>query len=238
MALLSLASALAMHGLAGCARATAKLRYRLKIVVRVDGTVHTGSSVIEAQFLDFGQSMFRAPEAGRFATKSWGEAVAIDLKDRGFLFGLLERPLVSTEGFQVGHLLDVLAKFPENQRRLPDSLLSHVGSLQGEFELREPDRPILVRFRDIRDPSTVELVDARRISAHYGDRAALMEVTISVTQDPVTTGLDERLPWLESAELAKPGRTFAGKLPPGPRPASQMSLPAQLTIHNFRRNGD
>ena len=56
--------------------------------------------------------------------------------------------------------------------------------------------PLLVRFRDIRDPKLVELVDAADLAAAFGSGVALRRATIEITRDPVTTGIETRLPWL------------------------------------------
>ena len=58
----------------------------------------------------------------------------------------------------------------------------------------------LLRFRDITDPATVELVDPDNLSASFGKGYTLKRVTYQVTNDPVTKGMDERLPWLDELE--------------------------------------
>ena len=55
---------------------------------------------------------------------------------------------------------------------------------------------MLVRFRDINDPKTVERVDPGKIDASFGPGVSLKSATFQVTDDPVTKGIAKRLPWL------------------------------------------
>jgi hypothetical protein len=57
--------------------------------------------------------------------------------------------------------------------------------------------PTLVRFRDIHDPHTIEIVDPADLGATYGPDVNLEKATFEVTNDPVTSGIIEtRMPWL------------------------------------------
>ena len=64
------------------------------------------------------------------------------------------------------------------------------------MELAPGDLPLLVRFRDINDPRTVERVDANDLAASFGPGVYLKRATIEITRDPVTTGIEKRLAWL------------------------------------------
>ncbi|WP_066268991.1 hypothetical protein [Blastomonas sp. CCH3-A3] len=61
-----------------------------------------------------------------------------------------------------------------------------------------PARPMLVRFRDINDPTTVERVDPDALAASFGEGVKLRRVTVQLTDDPVTKGIEKRLKWLDS----------------------------------------
>jgi hypothetical protein len=65
-------------------------------------------------------------------------------------------------------------------------------------ELSPSDLPLLVRFRDINDAKTVERVKPGDLGASFGPGVYLKRATVEITKDPVTTGIEKRLPWLES----------------------------------------
>ena len=54
---------------------------------------------------------------------------------------------------------------------------------------------MLVRFRDINDPKTVERVDPWKLDASFGPGVSLKSATFQVTDDPVTKGIATLLPW-------------------------------------------
>ena len=51
-------------------------------------------------------------------------------------------------------------------------------------------------FRDIRDPKSVERVDPAALDKSFGAGVTLRRITVAVTNDPVTTGIEKRLGWL------------------------------------------
>ena len=58
------------------------------------------------------------------------------------------------------------------------------------------DWPMLVTFRDVRDPTSVERVDPAALDKSFGPGVRLRRITVAVTDDPVTTGIEKRLGWL------------------------------------------
>ncbi|CAH0353332.1 MAG: hypothetical protein WA085_06640 [Sphingobium sp.] len=66
------------------------------------------------------------------------------------------------------------------------------------FELPEDDYPLLVRFRDIRNPDTVESVDPYDLAASFGRGVTLKRITIQITDDPIATGIWRRFPWWQN----------------------------------------
>lgn len=55
---------------------------------------------------------------------------------------------------------------------------------------------MLVTFRDIDDPASVEKVDPANLAATFGEGVSLKRITVELTDGPVTRGIEERLPWL------------------------------------------
>jgi hypothetical protein len=53
--------------------------------------------------------------------------------------------------------------------------------------------PMLVTFTNLRDPMSVERVDPANLSAQFGEGVRLRRITVQVTDDDVTEGMEERL---------------------------------------------
>jgi hypothetical protein len=58
--------------------------------------------------------------------------------------------------------------------------------------------PMLVRFRDIRDPKSVEPVDPEHLDRSFGPGVTLRRFTVELTDDSVTTGIEKRLAWVKN----------------------------------------
>ena len=54
----------------------------------------------------------------------------------------------------------------------------------------------LVTFGDLDDPTSVEEVDPDDLAATFGEGVSLKRITVQMTDDLVTTGIEERLGWL------------------------------------------
>jgi hypothetical protein len=72
--------------------------------------------------------------------------------------------------------------------------------------------PIMVTFKDMSDPKSVTKVDPDALSATFGKGVSLKRITVERTQDPVTTGIQRRLGWLEQV-----GRSRSTLIPNPPR---------------------
>jgi hypothetical protein len=55
---------------------------------------------------------------------------------------------------------------------------------------------MLVRFRDLADPTSVERVEADNLAASFGPGVRLKRITVQTTRDAVTTGIQRKLGWL------------------------------------------
>lgn len=78
--------------------------------------------------------------------------------------------------------------------------------------------PMLVHFSDLNDPKSVVQVDPTDLGASFGTGVVLRDVIIEVTEEPITTGIVARLPWLKTIEgqldgsRLHTGATFANEL--------------------------
>jgi hypothetical protein len=185
------------------------VNFKLTLQVEVDGVVHTGSSVLQTRW------GYQLPWLRGFGyNRVWqvgahGEATIIDLGERGLLFELLTEPIhyydgkgiddVSiTAGGMLGYLELNMDDGPEVFSRQRDPVNIPPGGL-----------PLLVRFRDIQDPRTVEQVDPVNLTATFGPGVRFVRATIAVTDAPVTTGIETRVQWLDGLKTTLNGNRFS-----------------------------
>jgi len=182
----------------------ATLRYRLTLEAEVDGKPAIGSGVIEITYA----KAARILSPGEYGARFRGEAVILDLGARGVLFALLK------EGQDSRSAPDyiVLRAFNFSGGALPSPAedgIRQVSRLSGKVELPLTSLPLLVRFRDINDPLTVEKVDPINLAASFGPDVKLTRATVEIVsaglwplsflrfnRPSITTGIESRLPWL------------------------------------------
>lgn len=146
-----------------------------------------------------------------------GEALVLDLGERGTLFALLR----SEENLSWATVI-MNALTPQPQVTKPEDAFAADFALMLKrrhlIELpREPIQnpkntltfdayPMLVRFADIAAPTSIGKVDRDDLAASFGEGVSLRRMTVQLTDDPVTTGIEQRLPWLTGTKGRISGR--------------------------------
>ena len=187
MGLLASAAALV---LVGCAK-RGRLRYRITVEIETPAGLKTGSSVMETR--QSGPYPFVPQELGNGGGGGVvGEAVAVDLGGGRVIFALLSGP----EGRSIYAMVPRALNYPELTPPLSRQFKPH--EWQEAFDeaadaeplavLRREDYPMLVTFGDLSDPKSVETVNP--------DAIGVRRITLQVTDDAVTTGIEKRLGWL------------------------------------------
>jgi hypothetical protein len=182
---------------------SASYRYRLTYEVEVDGKVQVGSGVIEASL---GRSATWVPQSGGAHSGARGQAVMVDLGSRGVMFSLLSSPNYRARAENIVH-----ANFPP-ERGVATAALENTRRYQVaglKKTLAFDQLPTLVRFRDLKDPMTVEKVDPNDLAKSFGSGVVLRRVTletvdvgwwplnsIGLSGEAVARGIEMRLPWL------------------------------------------
>ena len=112
--------------------------------------------------------------------------------------------------------------------------LDEVNRLKPKGELPFKDLPVLVRFRDPKVPTSVELVDPLNLAASFGSGVTLTRASVEITDDPVTKGIESRLPWLASSNVSP--SLFPPRDPRlGLQTMSEVPLVENLRYGDFRR---
>ena len=161
--------------------------YRFKMTVEVDTPdgVRTGSSVYEVETMG-SRDLVAGGKGSRFTLR--GEAVAVDLPGGQTLFALLKTVAQSGhDDLGVSSMVAMDPAFDYDWMASTRKIASGDG-IKSPAEVPAGYFPMLVMFRDIRVPKTVELVDPRV----FGVR----RIVVEVTDEAVTSGIEERLEWL------------------------------------------
>ncbi len=223
-------------------------RYRLTLEVETPEGLRTGSSVIEIRAQVADRPIL--PDANALNVQVTGEAVTVDLGKRGLLFALLRSeeaagwaggvmelvtprpPHVDGENAYVTWHKAMLAN--KGLHELPRNAITNQRPWRNPKPGDPPkDYPMLVRFKDVSDPATVERVDPDDLATSFGARVNLRRITVELTDDPVTAGIEMKLGWL--------GRTKGAlvHVPVSDYPPAGVRLPfyATLTELDFIQGG-
>lgn len=179
----------ALCGLVGCI-SPPRYRYRFKMTIEVETPEgnRSGSSVYEVTAQNL-HALSPDEADRRWSTK--GEAVAVDLPGGVTLFGLLKT------GAMHGDMasLSMAALDPAFNNDVVESA-ERIATGQGIISpaiVKQSDYPMLVWFRDVKDPRSVLQVDPYDLVASFGAGYRLKSITVQLTNEPVSTGIDERM---------------------------------------------
>ena len=171
-------------------------RYRMAVEVETPEGLRSGHSVHEIRAANQ-NNLGLAPPSRKI--EKTGEAVAVDLPNGQTLFVLAPSP------DRVQQVLDPEWRndWVESAKRIADRKTSGVLNFPIDTKRdRSPDglprshAGLFVRFRDISKPDTVEEVNPERLDEAFGPGYALRRVTVQLTDEPPTSGIERRLPWL------------------------------------------
>lgn len=214
------------------------VRSRLTIVVETTEGERSGSSVTQ-ETISFPGSLTRAQGWG-LTEQLVGEAVVVDLGQHGILFSTFERQ--STLSRMGGDAYNAgLTPFPQEKFRGEHAVkasineqyaayLDDLNRFKPKSELQLKDVPALVRFGNPNEPTSVALVNPLDLAASFGPGVSFKGATVEITDDPITHGIEARLPWLKSSKEA-PTLFPQAYL----RALQQMSPVQNLRFTDFRR---
>lgn len=216
----------------------AEVRYRITVEVDTPDGTKRGSSV-------WSRSIRKSigPISPYNASFS-GEAVAVDLPDGNTMFALVS----GQEGMVDSYFpeLKVIGQNGGNDR------VAHVRAIgkavgmtktvpctRGAWaawphktgngnERSERYCPMLVRFENINDPTTVVRVDPNNLAASYGDGYRLSAIKVEITTAPLTLGIRERLNWLEAVGRERPSLIPLRKCDSDPIKSARQCYPNGL----------
>lgn len=168
---------------------TYSCRYRMTVSVEVDGQLRSGSSVIRYSIT---KQMRFLPDVNPQISDAEGQAVLVDLGGQRSLIALLK------SGRYAEDMNFPVRVVPAQFDLTTDRGLAALPSLRGKWDLPEKDLPTLATLSDPNDSATLRLVHPDDLQQIFGRSIRWRGVTIEMTTDAVTRGLEERLPFLKS----------------------------------------
>lgn len=190
-------AALLAFEVAGCGGRTESYRYKLTLAVNTSDGVRRASSVVEVRYRDV-----TIPARGTMH-RLQGEALYLDLgPDARPLIALLTtryRPNVRKERGWSGDagpgalLWQVYGVTPS--RDFMDDV-PHIAAMRGPRAITPAELPDLVTFADVNDPNSVIEIDPKDLPATLGPGITWSEITLEITDEPITTGIRTKLPWV------------------------------------------
>jgi hypothetical protein len=168
--------------------------YSLSIRALVGGRLVEGRSVIHTGW--HWQFLAGLDDLPKYVARTTGDAVTLELGEGKKLFGLITPPF-DMSGFRAQRVDEVLQPYADGQSG-DEVPYGSMARLQGEYPVPQDHWPVVVRFRDVRKPDTIEILDPLRLPDDYGPSSRITSVSLKVTDDPVTFHIDQDLPWLAS----------------------------------------
>jgi hypothetical protein len=234
-------AAMVTLALAGCGR-TESYRYKLTLAVNTPEGVKRASSVAEVQFYEVS-----FPERGT-KNKLRGEALYLDLgpgarplialltsrlakelrpkdgNDQSWKYGKEGWSQETGPGIKQMSRIYGLAPSQDFMDDVP-----RIARMRGTRTISPADLPDLVTFADINDPKSVIEVDPKDLQATLGPNIAWNEITLESTDEPITTGIKKKLPWLPAS--------YSGMLD-GARYRDKNTVANTLSTADFDQSGD
>lgn len=168
-------------------------RFQMTVEVETPDGLKTGSSVYEVK--TFGTKNLITGGTGSGA-RLRGEAVAVDLPGGKNIFALLQMARRTSSDDDLG-MMSLRALDPAFNRNTVESakrIVSREG-IRSPAIVAPEDYPMLVTFTDIADPKSVARVEPDNLTAAFGPGVRLKRITVQVTDDEVTKGIEKRLPY-------------------------------------------
>ena len=187
--------------------------FKVRVIVEVDTPQgsRSGSSVYEVKAASLRTTL---PDAAQRTWSTRGEAIAVDLPNGQTLFALMQTGAIL--GDIASMVLATLDPEFDNSMVQSTQKLSNIVTEGYLLPVAPQNYPRLVRFANVNDPTSVQKVDPRDLSASFGEGYRIKAVTAQIVQNAVTTGIEKRLPWIEHLTQFRsdPTNPFTESLPP------------------------
>ncbi|MGE0038169.1 MAG: hypothetical protein AB7S93_21320 [Xanthobacteraceae bacterium] len=200
--LIAIAVLAASYAAYAIAYPTYSYRWRITIEVDTASGTRTGSSVLETTTIQYPAWLTLGANSSNTSVR--GEAVFVDLGNGRNLVALLALGPHAEDGRAV---LFAPRSFFTVQEGNPNDVgwSKELSTMTGRRPYAGDKPPTLVTFANPNDPASVREVPFDNPQSVLGPDVRLVRAWIDLTRDPVTKGLEAKLPWIgkfESANVA------------------------------------
>lgn len=165
----------------------ATFRFQFTAVVSVDGATFSATSVQEIRAW-----LVNVP--GR------GEGVHYQHEGQAALLEVPGRPALMFTLANRGGALSLEQIWLEacgiSPALAPSERVVQIDALEGECSLLAGDAPLIVATSNLLDPTTLTAINPSAIGDVLGAGAVISSMTLTSTDEPISTDLPQRLPWL------------------------------------------
>ena len=203
-----------------------RYRFRLTVQVQTPDGLRRGSSVYQVAAANLPALL---PDEHKRDWSVKGDAVAVNLPDGRTLFALMRTRNAFREDLALMSLAALDPKFKNDVVESAGRVALGFSTNQ-KADVRPGDFPLLVVFENNADPRSAKEVDPAgrgSLGPGYGS----IRITVERTGDPVTRGIETRLPWLAAHHGALLHVPFKDYPPPG----TPLPIAARITESDFRK---
>jgi hypothetical protein len=196
---------MALAGLLGGCGESASYRYKLTLAVETPDGIKTASGVSEVRIKRVSMPAEGTP------SKLTGEAIYLDLgPGRRPLIALLSNMHYDKSKDRFGEFnhwfegrpsVKFLLELYEGKRPKdedPIEMFRRVSKHRGAQTIPSDVLPDLVTLNNIGVPKSVQPVDPKKLEEAFGIGVKWHKITIEITDEPITIGILQKLPWLKS----------------------------------------
>ena len=121
-----------------------------------------------------------------------GQAIPIKFSNGKYLFALLG---VADHSFRARSMPFQAFKALPPYRKVSE-LPHHPINVPSEYV------PTVIYFADMADPNSAVIANQGNLQTLVGENVRLTSVSVNLTDEPVSTGIDQLLPWVEKQQVA------------------------------------
>lgn len=161
-------------------------RYKMTVSVETPEGLKTGSAVREVS-IKFESRPGYKPHPYHVTTKVKGEAVVVDLGERGVLFALID-----PDDYRF-----VFEAFSGPPGLTLEGAQFYSSLATGSKVVLEPGpkrNPVFATFSNMKDYKTIRIISPNELVSFYGEGVVLKEASIEISTDPLDQIVDRYLP--------------------------------------------
>jgi hypothetical protein len=181
----------------GCGGLSASYRFKMTVEVETPAGTRTGFSVMQ---VTAAKELLPGAHTPAVHIDLAGEAVAVGLDDGRTMFVSLKTPS-GTDSLASAATLALAPEIRTGKASgRPDRFIDAARRLgsgdgpRGAAMLPGESYPMMIWFKDPSDPKSATLLDPNKLAETLGPGVALKRITVEVTTEPVTRGIEARLP--------------------------------------------